>query len=96
MEAARAAVRTIESQSNSVYRYTLLRVVEASKQVVAGIKYRLVLDAAPTTCTKDQAEADCAGSAAQEGKAARYHVTVLSQPWRKPAFQVEVGEVEQI
>ncbi len=89
-------MREIESQSNSVFRYSLLRVVEASKQVVAGVKYRLTLDAGPTLCTKQQAEADCAGSAVQEGKAARYHVTVLAQPWRKPAFQVEIGEVEEI
>lgn len=93
--AAAAAVQHIENQSNSVYTYKLMKIVDARKQVVAGVKYHLTLEAAPTSCLKDGSNAE-EGCAVNVGRTQRYHVQVLSQPWKKPGFSVNIGEIEEI
>jgi hypothetical protein len=89
--AARAAVRYITETSNSIYTTELVRVVSATKQVVAGAKFHLVLLAAPTTCLKANVESGAPSACAiLSTKAREYEVDVLSQPWRTPAFTVNI------
>ncbi len=99
LAAATAAVKHIDTASNSVYSTALLRVVSATKQVVAGLKYSLVLEAAPTTCTKrsiaedDPSRGECSPD---PSRATRYTVSVLSQPWRKPPYTVDIVASEAV
>ncbi len=97
VSAAEAAIRHIQDTSNSIYTYQLLRIVSATKQVVSGVKYQLVLDGAPTACLKSEMNEhepkNPKGCRVDTRSASRYTVTVLSQPWRTPAFQVEIQSV---
>ncbi len=97
--AAEAAVRFIESSSNSPYTVGLLAIESATKQVVSGVKYALTLTAAPTPCTKADVAAGAARAescAPDAAHATRYTVTVLSQPWRTPPFVVNVAGADRV
>nr|CAD7396221.1 unnamed protein product [Timema poppensis] len=55
--AASTALAHLNSVSNSFYSHTLITLVNATKQVVAGVKYSLVLEVGESTCAKTEASA---------------------------------------
>lgn len=48
--AAACVVANLNAQSNSVYQLQLVRVLAATQQIVAGIKYNLVVETGMSTC----------------------------------------------
>nr|CAD7440070.1 unnamed protein product [Timema bartmani] len=55
--AASTALAHLNRVSNSLYSHTLITLVNATKQVVAGLKYSLVLEVGESTCAKNEANA---------------------------------------
>lgn len=85
----RVAIDAVNARSNSMYRLTLSRVVSATKQVVAGLKYTFTLELGESACRNDHSakeDDECPLTASMA--VTTYTVQVLSQPWKTPKFTV--------
>lgn len=87
--AARQAAFDYNKKVNDARMFGLVRVRAATKQVVAGLKYGLDLDLAPTQCTKAQAaEVSNAAKLAencavtQGSPLTSIHAMVVRQEWK--------------
>ncbi len=79
-DAAAFAVGEINSRSNALYYYKLIRIVDAQKRVKAGVVYRIVLDIAETLCSKTETvNANCAVK--PHGWQDRCTAIVATKPW---------------
>lgn len=57
VEITNFAMSEIQKSVNSPYRHTLIRIIEAKSQVVAGTLYHFKLEVAPTACLKSDQSA---------------------------------------
>ena len=57
-EVSKYASDVISDRSNSFYHKKLIHVHEATRQVVAGLKYNLTLDLGTTICRKNEVVAE--------------------------------------
>jgi len=83
--AAKKAVEMIDAQSNGINSIQLVQVVQASSQVVAGIKWTLTIAAGLSSCPKTSKYSLCAEPVA-EGKRDLYKVTVIDKAWMTPRY----------
>ncbi|XP_065188606.1 cathepsin L-like [Sycon ciliatum] len=89
VDAAAFAVQQINARENSMFAQLLSVVVEASSQVVAGVKYSLVVETLRSTeCRNDGELHSMCSCAADSSNPLRYEVEVLSQPWKQPEMQL--------
>ncbi|XP_052123154.1 uncharacterized protein LOC113207913 isoform X1 [Frankliniella occidentalis] len=82
MEITQFALAEIQKSVNSPYQHTLVRIIEARRQVVAGTLYHFKLEVAPTSCLKtDQSSQNCASSNSEQLLICT--LKVWDQPWTK-------------
>jgi len=84
-KAAAAAVAQIDTQSNSMNSIQLVQVVEASSQVVNGVKWTLTLAAGVSECSKSTSYSLCDTPIKDENKDL-YHVTLFDSAWQTPRY----------
>merc|ERR1712159_620819 len=90
LSAAEAAIDLVNEQSNSLYAIQAVRVVSAKRQVVAGIKYELVIDAGLSSCLKS-APSHTLAACPLTGSAQRYTITLVDQAWQGMARYILVS-----
>nr|CAD7425771.1 unnamed protein product [Timema monikensis] len=78
--AASTALAHLNSVSNSFYSHTLITLVNATKQVVAGVKYSLVLEVGESTCAKNEASASTC-PLREDSVAQICHMVVVEKLW---------------
>lgn len=75
-------VDAVDAQSNALHKQKLVKVIEAQRQVVSGIKTKMVIELGYTGCRKNKPAADTC-----EIDESRDHqfcnITVWEQPWAK-------------
>ncbi|GAB1302037.1 Cystatin E/M [Apodemus speciosus] len=87
-KAAQAAVASYNMGSDSLYYFKDTKVINASCQVVAGIKCFLMMDIESTECTKSRVSGDhmdlttCPLAAGEQQEKLRCYFEVLEVPWR--------------
>jgi len=90
ISAAEAAIDLVNEQSNSLYAIQAVRVVSAKRQVVAGIKYELVIDAGLSSCLKS-APSHTLAACPLTASAQRYTITLVDQAWQGMARYILVS-----
>lgn len=91
VDATRAAVKLMNEKSKSQHSIVLVKIERAFSQVVAGINYRVILEAGESDCFKDarslshQSATNCPPRA---GMVNQYEVVVWWRPWAEPPFQL--------
>ncbi|XP_021923638.1 uncharacterized protein LOC110831681 isoform X2 [Zootermopsis nevadensis] len=81
------AVTELDKSTNSLYSQCLVRIVNASKQVVAGYNVFLVLEVGQSTKRKGEAE-NSTCELNQNLGIKTCHVTIWDQPWLENSYQV--------
>ncbi len=70
---------------------TPLQIVKGTRQVVSGMKYELTLRVVRTDCDNSAHETrDVHACAAELGSDRYLDLSIWSQPWRDPRYQVEI------
>jgi len=83
--AAKEAMSQIDAQSNSMKSMQLAQVVQASSQVVNGIKWTFTLAAGISDCDKT-AEYSLCETPVEDNKRDLYQVTLFDQAWMTPRY----------
>lgn len=86
--AALCAVADLNARSNSMYQTELVAVLSATRQVVAGTRYELVLAAGLSQCRNNGAALDLAQCPVAAEAVGQYTTSVLVQPWLTPSCTV--------
>lgn len=73
LAAARFGVAAVNRERNSVYALSFVRVVRATSQVVAGVKYTITFEAAESTCRNDGHAHELADCPVAEGTRPEFH-----------------------
>jgi len=94
ISAARGALALLNAQSNSAAPLEMVELVSARSQVVAGMKYELVLDAGLSSCANDGAEHTL--EACPVDSPARYTIVVVDQAWQTPRYTLVSHTTEEM
>jgi len=81
-EITQFALSAIQKSVNSPYQHTLVRIIEARRQVVAGTLYHFKLEVAPTSCLKSDESCQNTTSNTSE-QLLICTLKVWDQPWTK-------------
>uniref|UniRef100_A0A161MSA0 Cysteine proteinase cg12163 isoform x2 n=1 Tax=Triatoma infestans TaxID=30076 RepID=A0A161MSA0_TRIIF len=82
-EAANFAAQRIDAMSNSIYKQILVRILDATSQIVAGIKMNLKLELGNTECMKNMHKQTNCGVVSKNAEKMICRVSVWSQPWKQ-------------
>merc|ERR1712028_103833 len=82
-----AGMLALNAQSNSLYLHQLVRVVSATKQVVAGLKYTIQIEMGTSECFKT-VESSSLDECPVAGDTEIHSLVVSDQPWLSPRFQL--------
>merc|ERR1711865_807941 len=82
-----AGMLALNAQSNSLYLHQLVRVVSATKQVVAGLKYTIRIEMGTSECFKT-VESSSLDECPVAGDTEIHSLVVSDQPWLSPRFQL--------
>jgi len=93
--AAKFAMHTLNAKSNSAFELMTVQIVSATKQVVAGTKYTIEIDAGESSCSKmamhTKTLALCPVSHPM-----RYSVVVVDRAWMHPRYHLLSNTVAEI
>ncbi|XP_073996147.1 cathepsin F-like isoform X3 [Rhodnius prolixus] len=81
--AANFAAERIDQMSNSIYKQILVRILEATSQVAAGIKMDLKLELGNTECMKNMDKKANCEVVSENAEKMICRVSVWSQPWKQ-------------
>jgi len=90
------AVERYNMMTNSMYQHVRTRIITATKQVVAGVRYELEFEVGESSCRKND---DTVGATIAEcpvtdkHKVLSCHASVLEQAWMEPALSM-IGEMQ--
>jgi len=86
-DAATHAVALISAESDSRNKLALVRVISGTKQVVAGMKYQLLVEFGTSKCSKNSLS-DSACPLLDSTQTSMYDVEIWWQSWRTPQYQL--------
>ncbi|NWR66900.1 CYT protein, partial [Bucorvus abyssinicus] len=75
------AMEQYNKGSNDMYASRVVRVIQAQRQIVAGIKYTIEAEIARTTCPKPAADLQSCAFAPQMGEHTICNFVVYTVPW---------------
>ena len=92
-----AGMLALNAQSNSLYLHQRVRVVSATKQVVAGLKYTIQIEMGTSECLKT-VESSSLDECPVAGDIEIHSLVVSDQPWLSPRFQLlsHITEVDVV
>ena len=91
MNAASEGLKLLNAQSNDMYSMSFVKVKSGTKQVVAGVIYRLEIECGVSRCRNDGSSADVdVGSCplVDESSTRTYQISVLWQNWMTPKYKL--------
>merc|ERR1712159_734955 len=88
LSALSAGMSLLNQQSNSLYLHMPVRVVQASRQVVSGMKYTIQIEMGESSCLKDFAGELTLDACPVSGSTQRYELSIWDQPWMDPRYQL--------
>merc|ERR1711865_99204 len=80
-----AGMLALNAQSNSLYLHQLVRVVSATKQLVAGLKYTIQIEMGTSECFKT-VESSSLDECPVAGNTAVTELVVIDQAWMAPRY----------
>merc|ERR1711907_76592 len=88
LSALSAGMSLLNQQSNSLYLHMPVRVVQASRQVVSGMKYTIQIEMGESSCLKDFAGELTLDACPVSGSTQRYELSIWDQPWMDPRYHL--------
>merc|ERR1711865_561908 len=82
-----AGMLALNAQSNSMYLHQALRVVSATKQVVAGLKYTIQIEMGTSECLKT-VEDSSLDACPVNSDTEIHSLVVIEQAWMDPRYQL--------
>ena len=83
-----AGMLALNAQSNSLYLYQRVRVVSATKQVVAGLKYTIQIEMGTSECLKTVESSSLDECPIAGGNTAVTELVVIDQAWMAPRYSL--------
>ena len=90
LNAATEGVKLLNAASNDMYSMSFVKVKSGTKQVVAGVIYRLEIECGVSRCRNDGSADVDVGSCplVDESSTRTYQISVLWQNWMTPKYKL--------